>query len=158
MTTSASSPFRHVTHNKLVSVDPGKRMSWGAVFLDGVFAACCSIKTDVPFHLTTCNTLVVERPQIYPGRRREDPNDLIDLAISLGSIITQIHHQKLIQYHPREWKGQVPKEITQSRVRGALQDYEISSLDFCLDQVSEGLRHNMYDAVGIGLKHLGRTT
>ncbi len=96
---------------------------------------------------------VVERPQVYrhgPG----DPNDLISLALVAGAWGGSADRTGLIEFVlPRQWKGNVPKDIHQPKI--------LASLDPDERQLVEGirpksLRHNVIDAVGIGLWKLGR--
>lgn len=53
---------------------------------------------------------------------------------------------------PEDWKGQVPKAVyTQQLYRHVLSPGEIAILDACLRGVPGSLRHNVIDAVGIGM-------
>lgn len=113
----------------------------------------------------TSTDVAVEWPQIYAsrikaGQTEGDPNDLIALAAvsalvaSAGSVSSS--------YLPAEWKGQLKKpkkkgDVNAMAVRCAaklspVEQAVVSSL------ATEGLSkdHNTWDAVGIGLFHLGR--
>lgn len=98
--------------------------------------------------------LAIEVPQVYPGMRREDPNDLIDLATSAGIVIGSAQWASVTRYRPREWKGQTPKKIDHERTLKVLTAAERSVYDGC--DVAQSLRHNILDAIGIGLRHLKR--
>ena len=114
--------------------------------------------------------LVVERPRIYrqiPG----DPDDLMVLA-EIGACLAGFFCTAPIQYRPHDWKDSIePIEMTR-RVRERLSTKEIEAVVLpdntcsacrtnritagdCL-KPSSCLAHNVWDAVGIGLHHLGR--
>lgn len=101
-------------------------------------------------------TLVLELPQIYgkytvsPG----DPNDLLPLALLAGMVVGMVMPQKLHTYLPREWKGQTPKNVTKNRVLEILSVEELEKIE--LPKRSKTSENNVYDALGIGLKFLGR--
>jgi hypothetical protein len=97
-------------------------------------------------------SLIVEVPQIYPGPRREDPNDLIDLAGVLGAIIGVTRASVVWSPFPRQWKGQAPKEVTQQRVEAKLSDLEKGMIEWPASR----LRHNVYDAIHLGIVYLER--
>jgi hypothetical protein len=71
-----------------------------------------------------CLVLAVEGQQIYPGKGRARPNDLLKLAHITGSIISAaipgLIPEKLWIPSPREWKGNVPKPVHQARTCEAL--------------------------------------
>lgn len=97
--------------------------------------------------------LVIEVPQVYPGPREEDPNDLIDLAGVLGAIVGKI----LVGYVewsplPREWKGQLPKRVTKQRVDDRLKVGETEVIEWPVER----LKHNVYDAIHLGIVYLER--
>lgn len=97
--------------------------------------------------------MVVEVPQVYGGVHKEDPNDLLDLTGVLGAIVGgQACNSVAWSPLPREWKGQLPKEITQSRVDAKLSALEKS----CIEWPIKSLRHNVYDAIHLGIVHLER--
>lgn len=96
--------------------------------------------------------LIVEFPRIYPKGprdRRSDPNDLLDVAGVAGAVAALF--ENVLWVFPQEWKGQVPKEVMNSRVKKRLTPEELRRI------TSVGaLDHNTLDAVGIGLHLLGR--
>lgn len=140
----------------LVSCDPGKHTCWlafwGPTGLYGLEAT--------PVDRLECLTvyeywgLAIEVPQVYGGPQKEDPNDLIDLAVSAGRVIQSARWSEVTRYLPREWKGQTPKKIDNARTLKVLTPEERSVYDAC--GVAKSLRHNLLDAVGIGLRHLKR--
>lgn len=142
----------------LISADPGKDRVWWSFFHQNMLQHSGFVACPIEVLSWQCDILVVERPQIYRSQGRgEDPNDLIDLALSLGQLIARVEHLEYVEYKPNQWKGQVPKEIMKNRIIKALKrGGDLGIADGCLRDVAPGLRHNMYDSIGIGLKHLGR--
>ena len=63
---------------------------------------------------------------------------------------------KLVHLKPAEWKGQVTKEISASRTLRKLSDEELQIVTGGILKVPASLRHNVYDAIGIGLSYLER--
>lgn len=96
--------------------------------------------------------IVVELPRVYPRERaKADPNDLVTLAFRAGTKVgiwkapdTRIHIVR-----PADWKGQTPKAVMNKRVLARLEVDEVVALGAEND-------HNVLDAIGIGLFHLGR--
>ncbi len=142
----------------MYAVDPGKKSSAVACFKDGEFIgvwfadpAGMDIK---PGHV---GEVAMEMPRAYPGSPVRE-NDLLDLAAAgmavaskLGKPLTRI---QLI--FPADWKGTVPKPICQKRIERKLTQGELIRLGQCLAPVKASIRHNLYDAVGIGLYALKR--
>lgn len=103
-------------------------------------------------HESVC---VVEVPQIYPGQQQKgNQNDLITLAVSVGRCIEIAKScgfmTKLVK--PREWKGQLPKDVCWSRVKDTLSLEELARIP----KLPKSRAHNMHDAIGIGTWYLKR--
>ena len=61
--------------------------------------------------------LVIEIPQVYQGSKQKgDPNDLINLAILVGGIISVITTYNVALVKPSTWKAQVSKKIHHKRI------------------------------------------
>jgi hypothetical protein len=110
--------------------------------------------------------LVLERPQVYARRLSTDPADLITLALLDGALAagfrTEREDLQVTTYLPSEHKGQIKKPkgardandyIIRNRALARLTDEEQLGIVQC----APGLMHNVWDAVWIGLHHLGRT-
>lgn len=102
--------------------------------------------------------LVLEWPQVYyarirAGGARTDPNDLLGLAAVDGALVAASPRARVTHYLPAEWKGQQNKEACRARIRSRLDAREMGLLDI-VKPASKA--HNAWDAVGIGLHHLGR--
>lgn len=96
--------------------------------------------------------LAVELPQIYQQKfLKGDPNDLIPLSVMSGLFWASFNPGKCYLPRPASWKGQVPKDIMQARIISKLDTRSKRILAESLQSVPKHLRHNVYDAVGIGL-------
>lgn len=115
-------------------------------------------------------SLVVEWPQIYThGKGKGDPNDLLPL-VGVDMALMGMLNTPTFRYLPREWKGTIDPEEMTRRVRRRLTPGEFARIAFprntcapCYVHLAQEdcakstcLAHNVYDAIGIGLKHLGR--
>lgn len=96
--------------------------------------------------------VVVEIPQVYPGRQKGDPNDLIDLAAVVGGCVAVLGGRSYA-YRPAQWKGQTPKDVTTARAKAKLSATEQGAIEQCQPH----LMHNVWDAVALGLAHLKKT-
>lgn len=102
-------------------------------------------------------SIVIEVPVVRQrGSGKGDPNDLIDIAGVVSACVLQI--KASIGGHvvwapkPEEWKGQLPKAITESRVREKLSETESGRIE----KVNPGLIHNVFDSIHLGLVYLKR--
>lgn len=95
-----------------------------------------------------------ELPQAYHGREKQkgDQQDLIELAATVGAVCSRLRGVAQRIYLPAEWKGQTPKEICHDRARKRLSPAELSAVVL----PAKSLAHNVFDAVALGLVHLGR--
>jgi hypothetical protein len=101
--------------------------------------------------------VVVEFPQVYGvGQQKGDQKDLLALAALDGAICSLVTSNYVaataIRRLPREWKGQTPGDVMCQRIEGHLSSEEMLRIQKC----PASLRHNVLDAIGIGLHHLGR--
>ncbi len=106
----------------------------------------------VPRRVTNLQAIVLEVPQVYRGPRTPNPDDLIQLAGVVGAVAFGLPSAEKIHFLPREWKGQIKKEIHHPRILQKLSDAEKSGIE----KTATSLVHNVYDAIGIGLFHLKR--
>ena len=164
----------------LLTIDPGLTCCGWAFWNRGVLVKCGLSRTqeveldrrvqahgeeimeeiqDTPHPLI----LVIEKPEVYPQRfMKGDPNDLIDLAVVVGGIVAQVSASLDTQLIlPKTWKGQVPDDVLQPRTLAKLRDLEVAAVKNPVPlgkprTVPPSLKHNMMDAVGIGLWALGR--
>ena len=136
----------------LLAIDPGASTGWGV--FDKTQLLGCGLGDP---HVERAARIVIELPQVYP-QQPVPPNDLITLAFlagryagaamggSVGVAVSTVF--------PHQWKGNLPKDLCAIRVRAALTPAERTIVD-AID-VPEKQRHNVMDAIGIGLFTLGR--
>lgn len=112
---------------------------------------------------TQPDTVVVEEMVYYVENRTDTKQAemaktaaLLRLAFLSGFVAGYVRPAQCITYPAREWKGQVPKEITQRRVEKTLTPVELEVYNAALAAVPESLRHNLVDATGLGLYHFRR--
>ena len=164
-----------MTHT-LLAVDPGKTHAGVAFFCNRNLVSAQLITAASPFEVARhvemwvwllrdklpkgtitssgkLNVLVTEGQQIYPGVRAQNPNDLLPLAYVCGAVQARIDAFDRLMPFPREWKGSVPKEVFTRRI--------LQRLDHDALKIISGLKcpaakkHNVIDAVGLGLWGLG---
>ena len=148
----------------LVSLDPGLRgcgVAWWAedgslLFVDYLrnpvkkgdgpgawmgYGGCHIRDTDPDYFIS-------EVPQVYrAGASKGDPDDLIQLAGVVGVFSSIFRATTHFGVKPREWKGQVPKDVHHARLVKTLTPEEMAMVEA---SAPPSLRHNVLDAVGIG--------
>lgn len=146
-----------MTNVRILAIDPGvHRHAWALI---GKGLLDCGIGERFPRDI---NRVVIEMPRIYPkARSKVPPNDIVDLAyaagVAVGGIIAGDPNVKVQVVTPREWKGTIPKTkkwdryIIHKRIAQWLTPPERIVYVKALEQVAPSLRHNIVDAVGIGL-------
>jgi len=155
---------------RLVAIDPGAKSVALALFKGDTLWHCGLVRASGLEDLLKAireldglellggqaDEVVVEVPQIYPASKSKgDPNDLIRVALAAGgAAVAAGGVVKLVR--PREWKGTVPKEIHNRRTIVKLRDFELQIYVTCTKSIPEALRHNVLDAVGLGLWRLKR--
>lgn len=151
---------------RLLAIDPGAHSLGWASFQDGLLMSAgwagdqtpSAIARLKPFQRPT-DLIVVEVPQVYVARSGAPPGDLVDVAVMAGLVIGLAVSKgaEIVQTpRPAEWKGQVPKAVLHSRLWSLLSAVEEASLRADLSAVATSKRHNVLDAVGIGLWALRR--
>ena len=151
----------------LISIDPGKKSIAWAYLRNGILVDCGLLQHHNPVALGTKmeetidlkdikpDHVVIEKPQIYQQKHWVgDPNDLIDVAIAGGVAANAIDCPSTEFILPREWKGQTPKDISNKRTLKQLTDIERQIFDSIA--IRGSLRHNVIDAIGIGVWRLKR--
>ena len=155
----------------LVSIDPGVKDCGVALWDDNELAAAWlargrawdetslivkeTLAQRVEGQVLRGGIVAIERPKVYhQSKQRGDQRDIISLAIFVGSVATRLLSLGLqpVFYEPSAWKGSVPKDVMVERIKKKLSAEEHARVDL----PSPSLRHNVWDAVGIGLYHLKR--
>ena len=151
--------------NSILAIDPGTRTTGYAIFDNSLLAACgcwtadglyemlaeimlASVRMTLPHEILPELKTVVERPQVYGQRKwKGDPNDLIGVALVAGAAAVLFPAANFVL--PHAWKQSAPKDVIQKRVREALSAAE-------LKLVAEAKKHDIWDAVGLGLWYIRR--
>lgn len=160
----------------VASVDPGLRLCGLAIFTDGVLTGAHSIAVKERFEgpeaywriarevLTRVGesvpgTLVIETPQQYA--MSPAPRGQVQALEGVVGALTAVFAPggtSVVSYLPREWKGQLPKDVAFVRILSRLAPSEL----LVEPNLLAAVRHpaskwgHVADAVGIGLHHLGR--
>lgn len=130
----------------LLAIDPGAHTGW-ALFVDGAGGArlrACGLGSPLAEHVLQ---VVIEFPWVYPAHP-VPPNDLVTLAFLAGRYAGALTGEVYTVF-PHQWKGNLPKDVCAARVRARLSPEERAIVDAC--DVPEKQRHNVMDAIGIGL-------
>lgn len=158
---------------RLISVDPGVYKMAVASWKDGVLKHAKNVPLKIPrtspavvlsnwgrvgrswystLGLAGPDLVVGEFPVVYPRGRGKtdsvDPNDIVLLAACAAAFYAGF--DDLYLYYPSQWKAQVPKDICRQRIEAELTRTELAGIE------KGGPTHDIYDAIGIGLFHLGR--
>lgn len=168
----------------LVGIDPGKNaLGWSYFGPQGLLMACGVCRSEKPttpggdpigqvsrhvhrqLHealmvLPAAASLVIEKMKIYSGpKSHADPDDLLELSYISGGVqnLPSCWYAEPTLVEPHGWKGQIPKDIfLKDMVKPALSPTEIHMAEASMQNVPKGLKHNGWDAVGIGLWALRR--
>ncbi len=135
----------------LLSIDPGKNagLAW---FVDAVLTRC-GLTGPEPIEARGDDHCVSEFPRIYPGQRSKgDGNSLLSVARDAGRLTSAFEENQITWVAPRTWKGTVPKAVMAKRILAALSPEE----RVLVPHLPKTTLHNVIDAIGIGLWHLGR--
>lgn len=157
----------------LLAIDPGADTGW-ALFANNLLAACGLGEppddTDSPWMYQdkegergTPLSVIIECPRLRP-RGEKNPNSILLVARNAGEwggrygwFGAQVRYVL-----PNDWKGTVSKEISHARMWVKLTEVEKGIVDECFrsakgrNGMAPGKRHNVLDALGIGLWGVGR--
>jgi hypothetical protein len=165
----------------VLAVDPGIRGCGVALFKAGGLVKAAYVKN--PFFAgngaaeaasmgravqhwteTSCgyvDHIAVEWPQIYvsqlragKGKKKADPNDLLALC-GVDAALAALLGTPTTSYQPHQWKGSMDKDASHLRIESRLRPAELAVAAEGREAAG-ALEHNVIDAIGIGLFHLGR--
>jgi hypothetical protein len=151
----------------LIAIDPGTRELGAAHFSRTLLTKVELIRAKGAEEMITAvrakctawwaDKLVIERPQVYGYEGKADPNDLALVTLIVGTVVGAVQqYDDLRLPYPAVWKGQVPKDIMEQRMWSILGEAETRALRQSVEDVPPSVRHNVYDAVQLGLWALGR--
>lgn len=158
----------------LIAVDPGLRACGVAVYRDSTLTRAMFVVSPErtlrggpawvamawavaqQVNSESWTTAVVEFPQQYEGEESKvDRRDLSELTAVAGAVTLVLSARASVVWTPvpREWKGQVPKDVHGRRILSRLTPAEAYRVEW---PSAERFRHNVTDAIGLGLRRLGR--
>ena len=138
----------------LVAVDPGVHACGVAEFFGGVLIHAGLTDAPVVYQGTGC--VVCEIPEQRGRTTNIRMSDLIELAVAAGRMTGAVPTDRVEYVTPSRWKGQLPKKIQHARMLACLYPPEIETLAMGVEPTESCLRHNIYDAVCLGLVTLER--
>lgn len=140
-------------YGMLLALDPGACTGW-AFFTDTGQLQSCGL--DNPPYVGPTTRVVIERP--HPHKTRAPVRDIITLAVRAGQLGGRYLSQGCqIEYvEPGTWMGGAVKpDINQARIEAALTDADRRVVPHegprRLGGIPKSDRHNLIDAIGIGL-------
>lgn len=157
----------------MLAIDPGKRACGVALFNQDTTLNCAGYVTaekekDGPRawlalasaierwldnDCAAIDQIVFEQPGSYRSDKPYKTLILQDLVAINALLCGRFPKAEFHRYRPNEWKGSMNKEQTQARAYARLQPFETQVIK--LPQ-PKSRQHNVWDAIGIGLHHLGR--
>lgn len=135
----------------LLAIDSGKNTGWALFTKEGQLHSC-GLK-NVPGQAPggqSITRVIIERP--HTGRGRARARDIITLAIRAGEVGGVLRLQLGVEpeyIEPGRWKGQLKKKRTKEIAKEKLSPAELKI-------IGGGAKHDVWDAVGIGLYSVGR--
>ena len=138
----------------LVCIDPGEWAGFSCWYETRLVSCGRFLGFEALGNWAHDSKCVCELPRIYPHSKTKRPNDIVTLAITAGRLTSQWEEKDITWIPPHEWKAQVPDDILEARILTKLSPEERVLLEF-LD-LPKTRRHNVTDAIGLGLKHLRR--
>lgn len=142
----------------LLSVDPGKSMGW-AYFVDARLYLCGLwnlAKDRFPFpNADAVSSVIIEDQVIYPDEKVK-PASVISLAKTAARAADRMRYERVEWVKPRTWKCTGDPDVLCVRIVKALSDFERKQYFTAADQIHESHRHDVIDAIGLGLWKLNR--
>lgn len=135
--------------SSLLAIDPGISLGW-CLLQKGYIRNCGGGKVDPP--ISAWDRAIIECPFVYPHRSGVDPNDLIKLAVQVGSFKGRLETLgvPVRMVFPAQWKGQLEKDVHHPRILKAIQTDEERKI---VATASKGLNKkalgDMLDAIGL---------
>ena len=138
----------------LLAIDPGNDTGWA------LFDSCRRLQRcglGYP-DAGTIDDLIIECPKLRP-RGEKNPNAILSVARNAGEWAGRFESRCAapVRYvTPNDWKGGTPKDISHARIWANLDDKEKAIADAAVKGIAAGKRHNVFDAIGLGLFGVGR--
>lgn len=149
----------------ILGIDPGRTTGWCFITSQGV-VDCGVVQVDPHSHevfdhpVYQPDTVLFEHPQIYrPGESPGDPNNLLGMVFQVGrwwQHYGTLYRAKCSYVLPKEWKGQLLKDVCAQRVWDLLTESEQRVVSKAGSGLAKKPLLDMMDAVGIALHAAGR--
>jgi len=143
----------------LLAIDPGTDTGW-ALFTSERRLLACGLGE--PTEVESLDEILIECPKLRP-RGEKNPNAILLVARSAGEWGGRYWGRGLVTYLlPNDWKGNTPKTISHARIWSKLDAKEQGIVDAAFkaapgrNGLAPSKRHNVLDALGIGLHGVGR--
>ncbi len=140
----------------LLAIDPGADTGW-ALFDSARRLKACGLGTPDPVPMGSLDAVLIECPRLRP-KGEKNPNAILLLARNAGEWggRYESYCEKVAYLTPNEWKGSTPKDIQHARDSSKLDAIEQLIVAKAGKGMAPSKRHNMLDAIGIGLHGVGR--
>ncbi len=146
----------------LLAIDPGSDTGW-ALFDSARRLVACGLGTPVLPPLAGLDEVLIECPRLRP-RGEKNPNAILVVARNAGEWGGRYGDfcGTLRYVTPNDWKGSTPKDVSQKRSEGKLDGKELAIVERAFadapgrNGLAPSKRHNVWDAIGIGLHGVGR--
>jgi hypothetical protein len=149
----------------LLAIDPGADSGWAVYDSCRRLEACGLGDSFAPFVGSSLlpSKVLIECAELR-GRKDPNPNSILLMARNAGEHagLWKSKGVEVVYLEPNSWKGSTPKLIDHARTWGKLDENERGVVDRCFSTapgrngMAPGKRHNVLDAVGIGLFGVGR--
>ena len=130
---AAGPPDPRPNGTTVIAVDPGAVSGLAALYNGQLCYVSALHATDlldasVMWHIPAWPEIhiVWEKPEVYANRRKSRPESLLTTAFRAGRLVAMLElsytsvRPTIVPVLPKTWKGQVPKDIHNDRVHGAL--------------------------------------
>jgi hypothetical protein len=141
---------------RVVAIDPGRVKAAAAVFEDGVLVWAGTVRCRTPaatarrlFEKGPADVWVIEKMRYYSNKRsKHDSLDSVEATVDM--VVAKVREAKgtVKRVYPSDWKRQTPKKVCEGRCKTVLSDTELAAM--------ADTGHDTWDAIGIGLVHIGR--
>lgn len=156
----------------LVSIDPGVReLGWARWYDSRLADVGVSIAREDLHPLVMlaehhaeeigpADQCAIEIMEMRPNDPRSHGAALLKAQLVAGLVAGAVASRDgqiyVATYAPTSWKSNVPKRIHHERIRAALEPWELEKAESLLRRVRKSNHKEAWDAIGIGLYHLGR--
>lgn len=96
------------------------------------------------------SVIIVERPVTYPGSPVRHAS-IEKLNLFVGTLLTSLAPKFQLSPSPNEWKGNKSKEQTEAEIISLLSFNDRTALERDLRCIKAYQRHNVFDAIGLGI-------